>query len=91
VEFVLDITEGKRAEEALQQLSQQLTGANANLSATNQLLTHINQDLDNFVYTVSHDLKSPILNMEGLLKTLQRQLDQRIQPTGDRNHLWLFE
>ncbi len=77
VEFVLDITERKESEEALQHLSQQLAGANKNLSAANQLLTHINQDLDTFVYTASHDLKSPILNVEGLLKALQRQLNQK--------------
>ncbi len=77
VEFVLDITEGKGAEEALQQLYRQLAGVNADLSEANQLLTYINQDLDNFVYTASHDLKSPILNIEGLLKALQRQLSQK--------------
>lgn len=30
-------------------------------------LTRINEELDNFVYTASHDLKAPISNLEGLL------------------------
>lgn len=33
-------------------------------------LRRINSDLDNFVYTASHDLKAPISNMEGLLLTI---------------------
>jgi PAS domain S-box-containing protein len=37
-------------------------------------LETINRDLDNFVYTASHDLKAPILNIEGLLKALERQI-----------------
>jgi signal transduction histidine kinase len=37
-------------------------------------LTRINQDLDNFVYTASHDLKAPISNIEGLLRALERQM-----------------
>ncbi len=33
-------------------------------------LKKINTDLDNFIYTASHDLKAPISNMEGLLHTI---------------------
>ncbi|GAL83126.1 hypothetical protein MYP_352 [Sporocytophaga myxococcoides] len=33
-------------------------------------LKKINNDLDNFIYTASHDLKAPISNMEGLLHTI---------------------
>lgn len=36
----------------------------------NEQLTRINNDLDNFIYTASHDLKSPISNIEGLMITL---------------------
>lgn len=41
------------------------------LKDKNEELTKINNDLDNFVYTASHDLKSPISNMEGLLYALE--------------------
>ncbi len=37
-------------------------------------LTKINKDLENFVYTASHDLKAPITNIEGLIKALQETL-----------------
>lgn len=40
------------------------------LSLKNDQLTRINNDLDNFVYTASHDLKAPVLNIEGLIHAL---------------------
>lgn len=53
------------------------------LLTQNNQLTRINTDLDNFVYTASHDLKSPVGNLEGLLlvlnKTIQPKLDEREQ------------
>jgi signal transduction histidine kinase len=52
----------------------QLEASNAELEASNQLLTRTNADLDNFIYTASHDLKAPISNIEGLLYLLQDQL-----------------
>ncbi|HEX8329747.1 MAG TPA: PAS domain S-box protein [Hymenobacter sp.] len=44
------------------------------LQATNAQLTRTNADLDNFIYTASHDLKAPISNIEGLLYLLQQEL-----------------
>ncbi len=43
-------------------------------------LTRVNKDLDNFVYTASHDLKSPINNIEGLMVALHETLHE---PTPD--------
>jgi PAS domain S-box-containing protein len=60
VKFVLDITKRKQAEEKLQ--------------AANEQLLRTNADLDNFIYTASHDLKQPIANIEGLLHALQHEL-----------------
>ncbi|UYZ61419.1 PAS domain-containing protein [Hymenobacter weizhouensis] len=37
-------------------------------------LQRTNVDLDNFIYTASHDLKAPITNIEGLLLALQHEL-----------------
>jgi len=39
----------------------------------------INAELDNFVYTASHDLKAPLNNMEGLLSALQDEISQEAQ------------
>lgn len=42
------------------------------LVAQNTRLLRSNQDLDNFVYTASHDLKQPIHNMAGIFEELTR-------------------
>ena len=47
------------------QVQQQLESQNARLIRTND-------DLDNFVYTASHDLKQPINNMAGIFEELTR-------------------
>lgn len=39
-------------------------------------LTKINNDLDNFIYTASHDLKAPINNIEGLMQLLGNRLSK---------------
>ncbi|RDV11486.1 PAS domain-containing sensor histidine kinase [Pontibacter diazotrophicus] len=62
-----DITRRKLSEEQLQQVSAELTAANRELLFVNQQLSYTNADLDNFIYTASHDLKAPIANIEGLL------------------------
>jgi PAS domain S-box-containing protein len=44
------------------------------LRHNNEQLTRVNVDLDNFIYTASHDLKAPISNIEGLLDVLRQEL-----------------
>jgi two-component system CheB/CheR fusion protein len=57
---LIDLTKLKKAQEDLQE--------------TNKHLTKINADLDNFIYTASHDLKAPINNIEGLMINLEKML-----------------
>ena len=47
------------------------------LVAQNTRLLRTNQDLDNFVYTASHDLKQPIHNMAGIFEELTRTAEFR--------------
>jgi PAS domain S-box-containing protein len=63
------------ANEELRAANEEIQASNEELGVTNGHLTRINSDLDNFVYTASHDLKAPILNIEGLLKALERQIN----------------
>ena len=56
---IRDLTERRRNEE---------------LQRRNMELMRINNELDSFVYTASHDLKSPITNLEGLLSALKEDL-----------------
>lgn len=57
-------------------LTQQRTHAHLEeLELMNANLKRLNTDLDTFVYTASHDLKSPILNIEGLVELLEVSLE----------------
>jgi PAS domain S-box-containing protein len=62
-----DIHEHKLALERIDQNQRELRDYNAQL-------TRVNVDLDNFIYTASHDLKAPISNIEGLLDALLAEL-----------------
>ncbi len=44
--------------------------ANFQLHNKNKALAQVNNELDTFVYTASHDLKSPVSNVEGLVNAL---------------------
>jgi PAS domain S-box-containing protein len=63
-----DISLRKRAEQELQ--------------ATNEQLRRTNIDLDNFIYTASHDLRAPIANIEGLLDALKHELNAEAETKG---------
>jgi PAS domain S-box-containing protein len=43
-------------------------------------LTRVNIDLDNFIYTASHDLRAPITNIEGLVQALMSELPAEAAP-----------
>ena len=70
----IEITEQVQVRQQVQDLNEQLTTRNAELHESNTRLTHTNADLDNFIYTASHDLKQPISNIEGLLALLPELL-----------------
>jgi two-component system, chemotaxis family, CheB/CheR fusion protein len=57
--------------EDLKRAKEQLSLINLELSDKNEKLLVTNSDLDNFIYTASHDLKAPVSNIEGLINTLE--------------------
>ncbi len=65
--------------EELAAINEEMQATNEELADTNRQLTRTNVDLDNFIYTASHDLKQPIANIEGLLHALTHEL-----PAGAR-------
>jgi signal transduction histidine kinase len=69
-----DISDQKAAEEQLKLLNQQLEERvrkrTAELQENIVKMQKVNNDLDNFIYTASHDLKAPISNIEGLISAL---------------------
>jgi signal transduction histidine kinase len=60
--FELDITERKRAEEDRESLLKELEAKNI--------------ELDRFTYTVSHDLRSPLVTIQGFVEMLKKDLEQ---------------
>jgi len=75
--FAIEVTE-------LVNARTKLLSANNELSDKNIELLRINNDLDNFVYTASHDLKSPIANMEGLVTLLRDILQGKLNPEDEQ-------
>ena len=71
--FTRDITDKKLAEEEL-------------INKHDELLK-INNDLDNFIYTASHDLKSPVSNIEGLIDALSDSINKENPTKEDLNRI----
>ena len=65
--FAFEVTEQVVAGQQVQHLNQELR-------ETNRQLLRANADLDTFIYTASHDLRSPIANIEGLIDALRQEL-----------------
>jgi signal transduction histidine kinase len=80
--FAYDVTEQVSARQAVLASAQQAQDSAHNLLVANEQLTRTNTDLDNFIYTASHDLKAPIANIEGLLLLLRKQLPTEVRQTG---------
>jgi signal transduction histidine kinase len=83
--FSIDITDKWIAEEKLKQLNNELEtkvkertsdlqDSEKKLLHKNEDLVKINTDLDNFIYTASHDLRAPVSNIEGLMSALSDTL-----------------
>ena len=72
--LVADVTAQVEARQAVEVSAEQARSLATQLATTNEQLVRTNADLDNFIYTASHDLKAPIANIEGLLHAVQQEL-----------------
>jgi PAS domain S-box-containing protein len=72
--------------EANDELEERVQVRTAQLTEKNNLLMRTNIDLDNFIYTASHDLRAPIANLEGLITLLGKNLMDRLQ-ANEKAHL----
>jgi len=72
--FAYEVTDQVLARRRIEESARQVAASYQQLESVNQQLQKINADLDTFVYTASHDLKAPLVNIEGLLKVLQKRI-----------------
>ncbi len=86
-----DIQDQKDATEKIANARQALSKLNSELMEKNEQLIRTNNDLDTFIYTASHDLKAPVLNIEGLVDALEKKLrEEGLLREGNRKFIHLI-
>lgn len=74
--IVRDVTERVRAQEAIlklnSELEQRVADRTAALTEVNRKLMRTSEENETFVYSVSHDLRSPLVNIQGFSQELRR-------------------
>ena len=85
---IADITARKAAEASLQhanhELEQRVAKRTSELASRVVEVEQLNQDLEAFSYSVSHDLRTPLRNITGFLELLSQRLTGRLNPEEAR-------
>jgi PAS domain S-box-containing protein len=78
-----DITERRKLEEQTRQLNEQLQVRVDELALTNRALTATSRENEAFVYSVSHDVRGPLVNIQGFSKELERSCGELVSALAE--------
>jgi PAS domain S-box-containing protein len=87
--IIRDVTAQQQAAAKLQSRADELTQLNDTLASTNAELRSRNQDLDQFAYVASHDLKAPLRAIASLSEWIEEDLAEQI-PEENRQQIYLL-
>jgi PAS domain S-box-containing protein len=73
-----DITERKKAEEALRRSKEALALQNEELERSRSELARSNKSLEEFAYVASHDLQEPLRTISSYIQLLERRLEGKL-------------
>lgn len=74
-----------QSDRELQHQAQKLADTNQELVALNQLLERRNQELSQFAYIVSHDLKAPLRGISHLSQWIEEDLEDKLDEDSRKN------
>jgi PAS domain S-box-containing protein len=78
-----DITARKRADEALEKRTRELTDSQCALEQKAQELARSNAELQQFAYVALHDLQEPVRTIVGFAQLLQRRYQGKLDTNAD--------
>jgi len=73
---IRDVSDRKRIQDEIQHLNTELQRRNADLAA-------VNEELESFSYSVSHDLRAPLRHMDGFSKLLATEYGSTLDPVAE--------
>jgi PAS domain S-box-containing protein len=82
--IIRDITERQQTTAQLQARAEELSQLNATLASTNVELQARNQELDQFAYVASHDLKAPLRAIASLSEWVEDDLSEQLPEENKR-------
>jgi len=74
----------RKMQKALTYVVEDVNSIRANLEQANSRLEESNKNLESFIYTVSHDLKNPIINIRDLVKFFVVMYENQVDEKGKK-------
>jgi PAS domain S-box-containing protein len=84
ISVIEEINDRKQAQSELQARSRELSNFNGLLAQAAVLLDERNQELDQFVHIVSHDLKAPLRAISNLSQWIEEDIEGELSPDNQQ-------